>query len=305
MLERRGNVYVMYFTINDNEREALYGLPHLQQLAYLLGIRPYMDRKTFIVGVKRRISYQSIAESLYIEPHQGIQATGSIGRQQVRRAVNALERVGVVRIESVDRQLIIKCVKAELDFSTPKKADTRPTHQLDTRDILNIPNKTIGYDKFNNQDSLSHSVKANIPHQSESNSVFLGKQFEKFWQVYPQKEGRQRALDEFFKINPDLQLCNRILKAVQSQIESRKQCQLAGLWVPSWKYPANWLAQQCWNDEISLDAKETMHAKRQTNTSTKQSYDMYWESCKAGAELFDFEEEKKQPSNVIQFGRRI
>ena len=31
------------YKINDQEREALYGLPHLQQLLYLIGLRPYMD----------------------------------------------------------------------------------------------------------------------------------------------------------------------------------------------------------------------------------------------------------------------
>ena len=33
----------MDFIINGNELAAVYGLPHIQQLAYLRGIRPYMD----------------------------------------------------------------------------------------------------------------------------------------------------------------------------------------------------------------------------------------------------------------------
>ena len=61
----------MDFVINSEELETLCGLPHIQQLAYLRGIRPYMDVKTGVTGIKRRISYQSIAEQLYIEPHPG------------------------------------------------------------------------------------------------------------------------------------------------------------------------------------------------------------------------------------------
>jgi len=57
------------FFINENELGALSGLPHIQQLAYLRGIRPYMDVKTNLVGIKRRISYQSIAEQLIYTHH--------------------------------------------------------------------------------------------------------------------------------------------------------------------------------------------------------------------------------------------
>ena len=47
----------MDFLINANELEALCGLPHIQQLVYLRGIRPYMDVKTGIVGIKRVVHH--------------------------------------------------------------------------------------------------------------------------------------------------------------------------------------------------------------------------------------------------------
>lgn len=84
---------MMDFVINGEELAAMSGLPHIQQLAYLRGIRPYMDVKTGITGIKRRISYQSISEQLYIEPHQGIKSQ-SFSRDQVRRAVSGLVRAG-------------------------------------------------------------------------------------------------------------------------------------------------------------------------------------------------------------------
>ena len=96
----------MDFLINDDELEALCGLPHMQQLVYLRGIRPYMDVKTGIVGIKRGISYQSIAEQLYIEPHQGIKS-GSCSRMQVRRALSALERIGIISSKTEGLKLIL------------------------------------------------------------------------------------------------------------------------------------------------------------------------------------------------------
>jgi hypothetical protein len=42
-----------YLKITSQELSALMGLPYLQQVTYLLGIRPYMDATTSLVGIKR------------------------------------------------------------------------------------------------------------------------------------------------------------------------------------------------------------------------------------------------------------
>ena len=73
----------MDYRINQQERAALKGIPHLPRLLYLEGIRPYMDYGTGIVGIKRGISYQSLGEELYVEPHVGY-ASGSPSKQQLR-----------------------------------------------------------------------------------------------------------------------------------------------------------------------------------------------------------------------------
>ncbi|SUQ35601.1 Uncharacterised protein [Legionella maceachernii] len=115
-----------FLFFNTCELSALIGLPYIQQSAYLLGIRPYMDRETFLVGVKRRISYQSLSEILYVEPHQGFEYSGSPSRQQLRRIIYALERAGLVEIQSFGKQLILKCLLANSDLSAQNKPDTKP-----------------------------------------------------------------------------------------------------------------------------------------------------------------------------------
>ena len=42
---------------NDQEDDALQGLPWLAQLLYLPGLRPYMDYASGVVGVERVVSY--------------------------------------------------------------------------------------------------------------------------------------------------------------------------------------------------------------------------------------------------------
>lgn len=102
--------------INHKELDALYGLPHAQQLIYLRGIRPYMDVKTQLVGIKRGISYHSLAEQIYVEPHPGIKSE-TFSRMQVRRALASLVRSGLLSVQSEDMQLILKCELASTPYS--------------------------------------------------------------------------------------------------------------------------------------------------------------------------------------------
>ena len=99
-----------YIIINHCERSALSGLPYLQQLIYIHGLKPYVDYQTEMIGIKRKVSYQSISEALYIEPHQGYVQSGSPSKDQIRRSLKALERAGLIEIQSLDKQLIFKCL---------------------------------------------------------------------------------------------------------------------------------------------------------------------------------------------------
>ena len=54
-----------YMKINDEEQSALDGLPYLQQLLYLRGIRPYVDYKTYIPHQKIKITFLNISEAVF------------------------------------------------------------------------------------------------------------------------------------------------------------------------------------------------------------------------------------------------
>ncbi|HFF3305573.1 TPA: hypothetical protein ACHW7I_000844 [Legionella pneumophila] len=96
-----------------------------------MGIRPYMDRQSCIVGIKRRISYQSLRETLCVGPIAGVK-TGTPSLQQMKRTVKSLERAGLIEIQSTERHLILKCIYAELDNPAPKKAVPKPNLYPDT-----------------------------------------------------------------------------------------------------------------------------------------------------------------------------
>ena len=117
----------MRFLITDEERQALAGLPLAARVAYLEALRPWMDYATGRVGEARRISWQMIAEVLYVEPAQGLRGAGTPNHSQVRRAVAWLERAGLVRRCSRGTRLVFALPLAAMDSSGPEKPDRNPT----------------------------------------------------------------------------------------------------------------------------------------------------------------------------------
>lgn len=287
--------------INEEELGALCGLPHIQQLAYLRGIKPYMNVKTGLVGVERGISYQSIAEQLYVEPHQGIKSE-SYSRAQMRRALAGLERAGLIQFQSEEKQLILKCCLVSRDFSGQKKAVTNPSRQA----VSTSTERALENTEFSASEGLKADIakqaKADIPHNINNNYLFLYTHFKQFWAIYPNKKSQQKAWEEFQKLNPDDALVSHMLQALESQIKNQEQLQLSGHWAPHWKYPANWLAQHCWNDDLTpVTTLEQKNAKHATN-SKKSAIDYLSESCSDA--LFEFEDElieEPAPTNIIQF----
>jgi len=272
-----------FLFVNTQELSALTGLPHIQQVTYLMGIRPHMDRKSFVVGIKRRISYQSLSEALYIEPHPGIKS-GSPSREQIRRVIKSLERAGLVLIQSSDKHLVLKCLLANADNSVQNHPDTRPTQQPGTR--LNLSSSSTPTNSMVKTPKADRGemAKADIPHNSEQNYVCVSAQFEKFWFLYPQKKTKQTAFEAFKTLRPSDELLTRILAALQQQIDACNTLQAQGQWIPKWKFPANWLEQHCWEDEINIEITNgEKHATYQTPSAKQQPIDIFWESCKSGA----------------------
>lgn len=72
--------------------------------------------------------------------------------------------------------------------------------------------------------------------------------FEKFWAEYPKKKSRGDAEKAWAKINPDEHLAGQILQAVQRAKTSDQWLKDAGQFIP---YPATWLRDKGWLDEIA------------------------------------------------------
>ncbi|HHT9910530.1 TPA: hypothetical protein ACT9LC_001696 [Legionella pneumophila] len=231
---------------NAHELAALLELPYIQRVVYLMGIRPYMDRQSCVVGIKRRISYQSLRETLYVGPIAGVK-TGSPSLQQMKRAVKSLERAGLIEIQSTERHLIVKCIYAELDNPAPNKAVPKPNDNPDTNPTREHSVESRELCKLRQKPDIVNNHEADPPQKSEDNNyIYVCSKFEKFWKSYPHPVDREAAFYQFKELNPNDKLFEKIMTGLYEQIESYNLQVMIGEWVPKWKYPANWLAKKCW-----------------------------------------------------------
>lgn len=133
------------FQINDDEREAMRGLPHLSRLIYVFGLRPFMDFGTGLVGVKRGVSWKSIAEELYIEPHQGIKG-GDPTEKELRRALVWLEKAGLIGPNQAERRLVFPLLLAAQDSSARNKVGIKWADEAGRPETTSIPNETVDFE---------------------------------------------------------------------------------------------------------------------------------------------------------------
>lgn len=286
----------MRFQINQYERDALKGLPHIPRLAYLEAIRPYMDYATGIVGIKRGISYQSLREELYVEPHKGY-ASGSPSKDQMRRAVKTLERAGLISIESEGMKLILKCELATWDYSDQNKVATKPPLDATTKAPHKNNDKTGNYELSDTKAARGESAKAATPPVSDINYVFVCDAFQKFWQLYPVKFSKQKAWEVFQALSVTEELFSEIMNGLTAQCIYRKEAMTHGAWMPQWKQATNWLMQRCWEDELpalQILSEEKADASSKGNKAKQErSVDLLWESCKDAFDEIDNSSDRK------------
>ena len=84
-----------------------------------------------------------------------------------------------------------------------------------------------------------------------------GAEFEKFWSVYPRKEGEQKARAAFEKVTVSLDI---LLSALESQKKSSQWTKDNGQFIP---HAATWLNGKRWEDQMTVEKSGYVNGKRQ------------------------------------------
>lgn len=227
-----------FLFVTTYELDALSEIPLMQRVVYLMGIRPYMDRKTFMVGIKRKISYQSLRETLYVAPIKGVK-TGCPSHQQMKRVIKSLARQGIIEIRSTTKNLIVKCLLANpyepVDIENESQSENNPPTQAEQNQ--SAPSENLKSLKTGKPAVLS---KSDFKAKPNSNLKDLYQKFEQFWELYPLPSYKSEAWKQFQQIDPDEKLFVQIMDGLQEQLTKVNKS------AAYWPYPASWLGQKSW-----------------------------------------------------------
>ncbi|WP_082646624.1 Vir protein, partial [Legionella feeleii] len=182
--------------------------------------------------IKRKISYQSLREKLYVAPIKGVK-TGCPSHQQMKRAIKSLAREGIIEIRSTAKNLIVKCLLADPHPVLENETGEEQHRTSKTQNI--VPSKA----------TYEIPYQTPIPSDTTCHDEHLQKKFEEFWQSYPLPSYKSHAWEQFKKINPDNASFKRLILSLQKQINDPQQFKYDKK-NSNWPYPSVWLEQRYW-----------------------------------------------------------
>ncbi|WP_290654461.1 hypothetical protein [Idiomarina sp.] len=117
--------------MNRNEYQAVFADSHIsdRERSLYLYLRWHMDYDTAIVGIKRRISYQSIREHLEFNPERGSREKPySPTNDQIKRLLRKLEKYGW--IERLHTQKLVEFMAFRLVYAVPESLRSNEERQM-------------------------------------------------------------------------------------------------------------------------------------------------------------------------------
>ena len=129
----------------------------------------------------------------------------------------------------VDRNTAISEARARAGASKGSKNEQKGTNenkteQNESKCVTNTKNRDRNQNQNQNKDEM----------------------FEKFWNAYPRKVAKPDAKKKFEKINPDEQMLQTMLTAIEKSKNSDQWRRDGGQYIP---HPSTWLNQRRWEDE--------------------------------------------------------
>lgn len=106
-------------------------------------------------------------------------------------------------------------------------------------------------------------------HSNTRVSNTINKTFEGFWEKYPRKVSKKKALVAWIRIKPDETTVTKILTALEAYKKTPQWTKDNGAFIP---HPTTWLNGERWNDElgIALEKQEVRIARPATKEEAAQ-----------------------------------
>ena len=151
--------------------------------------------------------------------------------RKIRTALELLSKMKITTIQTTNHYSIITLenydkYQGEDDSATNETTNERPS--LDQRATTDKEVKKVKNEK----------------------KEIVDQEFESFWSAYPKKVAKQDALKAWGQVTPDLQA---VLDSLRWQRKQEDWTKDAGKFVP---YPATWLRDKRWQDEMPYELQK-------------------------------------------------
>lgn len=261
-----------YLKLNGNEAEAfalIYSF--YQKEGFFGGSARYISERLYIDLSTAKRLLNKLEKYKYINKEKGNYKTRSkyfINTNHVYSLVPFLDKGQNATSENIT--LGAKCYEGRGEMPLGVGAKCHPSNKYSNKDSNNIYTHSENEQVYNHESDnhSSNTIKQEtknkaIKKQNKELNELQEKQFDKFWQAYPKKVSKKQAQKSWKKINPSLELFEKILKALEMVKQTEQWKKDNGKYVP---YPATWLNQERWTDEINMMQDNKMAIKEEQKT---------------------------------------
>lgn len=264
-----------YLKLNGNEAEAFALIYSFHQKeGFFGGSARYISERLYIDLSTAKRLLNKLEKYKYINKEKGNYKTRSkyfINTNHVYSLVPFLDKGQNATSENIT--LGAKCYEGRGEMPLGVGAKCHPSNKYSNKDSNNIYAHSENEQLYNHEDDKqkendslsSNTIKQDtknkaIKKQNKELNELQEKQFDKFWQAYPKKVSKKEAQKSWKKINPSLELFEKILKALEMVKQTEQWEKDNGKFIP---YPATWLNQERWTDEIKMmqDIKPVIEPK--------------------------------------------
>lgn len=264
-----------YLKLNGNEAEAFALIYSFHQKeGFFGGSARYISERLYIDLSTAKRLLNKLEKYKYINKEKGNYKTRSkyfINTNHVYSLVPFLDKGQNATSENIT--LGAKCYEGRGEMPLGVGAKCHPSNKYSNKDSNNIYAHSENEQVYNHEDDKqkendslsSNTIKQDtknkaIKKQNKELNELQEKQFDKFWQAYPRKVSKKEAQKSWKKINPSLELFEKILKALEMVKQTEQWEKDNGKFIP---YPATWLNQERWTDEIKMmqDIKPVIEPK--------------------------------------------
>ena len=162
----------------------------------------------------------------------------------IQRSIKSLQDGGYVRILDGDggpgRRKI---------FAGQNPINANPDKNVGVTPTKMSPNPDKNVVVHNNKKENKKENSPPAAPQGAASDIWDPEAWERFWQLYPKKKDKAKALKEWNRLKADRKLMRVMSAALRTQIASEEWQRDNGRAVP---YPCRWLSHRRWEDELTV-----------------------------------------------------